>query len=80
MRRATVHIGELGIGPLDVVLRDLAGKHQGVSVATMLGGFRERLPAHASTLGGDGMLRGPRATVRRRRSRRFPSFLPSIVR
>ena len=53
MRRATVHIGELGIGPLDVALWDLAGKHQGVSIATMLGGWRERLPAYASTLGGD---------------------------
>ena len=53
MRRATVHIGELGIGPLDIALWDLAGKHQGVSVATMLGGFRERLPSYASTLGGD---------------------------
>ena len=53
MRRATVHIGELGIGPLDVALWDLAGKYQEVSVATMLGGWRERLPAYASTLGGD---------------------------
>ncbi len=53
MRRATKHVGELGIGPLDVALWDLAGKHQGVSVTQMLGGYRDRLPAYASTLGGD---------------------------
>ena len=38
-----------GSGPLDVALWDLAGKHQGVSVGTMLGGWRVRLPAYAST-------------------------------
>ena len=53
MRRATKHIGEVGIGALDIALWDLAGKHQGVSVARMLGGHRARLPAYASTLAGD---------------------------
>ncbi|MBT6274988.1 MAG: mandelate racemase/muconate lactonizing protein [Chromatiales bacterium] len=53
MRRATKHVGEVGIGPLDVALWDIAGKHQGVSIGTMLGGYRYRLPTYASTLGGD---------------------------
>ena len=53
MRRATKHVGELGIGPLDIALWDLAGKLQNVSVAQMLGAYRWRLPAYASTMGGD---------------------------
>lgn len=53
MRRATKHIGEVGIGALDVVLWDIAGKLQGVPVYAMLGGYRRRLPTYASTLGGD---------------------------
>ena len=53
MRRATKHIGEVGIGALDIALWDIAGKHQNVSIATMLGGYRKRLPTYASTLGGD---------------------------
>ncbi|MGI9334152.1 MAG: enolase C-terminal domain-like protein [Gammaproteobacteria bacterium] len=53
MRRATKHIGEVGIGPLDVALWDVAGKFQNVSIAQMLGGHRTRLPSYASTLGGD---------------------------
>jgi L-alanine-DL-glutamate epimerase-like enolase superfamily enzyme len=53
MRRATKHIGEVGIGPLDIALWDLAGKYQGVSVSELLGGDRKRLPSYASTLHGD---------------------------
>jgi L-alanine-DL-glutamate epimerase-like enolase superfamily enzyme len=53
MRRATKHVGEVGIGALDIALWDIAGKHQGVSIATMLGGYRKRLPTYASTLHGD---------------------------
>ena len=53
MRRLTKHIGEVGIGALDIALWDLAGKHHGASVSTLLGGYRDRLPAYASTLGGD---------------------------
>lgn len=53
MRKLTKHIGEVGIGALDIALWDLAGKHQGVSVSDMLGGYRERLPAYASTIMGD---------------------------
>ena len=53
MRRMTKHIGEVGIGALDIALWDLAGKHYGAPVAELLGGYRERLPAYASTLHGD---------------------------
>ena len=53
LRKLTKHIGEVGIGALDIALWDLAGKHQGVSVTEMLGGYRKRLPAYASTIGGD---------------------------
>ncbi len=53
LRLATKHIGEVGIGPLDIALWDLAGKFQGVSVTQMLGGARDRLPTYASTMIGD---------------------------
>ncbi|MCB1718780.1 MAG: mandelate racemase/muconate lactonizing protein [Candidatus Competibacteraceae bacterium] len=53
MRRATKHIGEVGIGPLDIALWDLAGKYQNVSISQLLGGNRSRLPTYASTLHGD---------------------------
>ncbi|NQV98523.1 MAG: mandelate racemase/muconate lactonizing protein [Rhodospirillales bacterium] len=53
MRRLTKHIGEAGIGALDIALWDLAGKQHGCSVGQLLGGYRDRLPAYASTLGGD---------------------------
>lgn len=53
MRRASHYIGESGIGPLDIALWDLAGKQQGLSIGTLLGGYRDRLPAYASTNYGD---------------------------
>jgi L-alanine-DL-glutamate epimerase-like enolase superfamily enzyme len=53
LRLATKHIGEVGIGPLDIALWDLAGKFQGVSITQMLGGARDRLPTYASTMIGD---------------------------
>lgn len=53
LRGMTSHIGEAGIGALDIALWDLAGKHYGAPVAELLGGYRERLPAYASTIHGD---------------------------
>ncbi len=53
LRRKTKHIGEVGIGALDIALWDLAGKHYGAPIAELLGGYRQRLPAYASTLHGD---------------------------
>lgn len=44
--RAYDHMGH---GPLDIALWDLVGRKYGMSVATMLGGFRTRLPTYAST-------------------------------
>lgn len=58
MRRNTKHIGEVGIGALDIALWDLAGKHYGAPVSELLGGYRTRLPAYASTLHGDNLPRG----------------------
>ncbi len=53
MRRLTKHVGEVGIGALDIALWDLAGKHYGAPVGELMGGYRKRLPAYASTTGGD---------------------------
>jgi L-alanine-DL-glutamate epimerase-like enolase superfamily enzyme len=47
--RAYDHMGH---GPIDIALWDLAGKKYGASVATLLGGFRTRLPTYASTYHG----------------------------
>jgi L-alanine-DL-glutamate epimerase-like enolase superfamily enzyme len=53
LRQATKHVGEIGIGALDIALWDIAGKLHEQPVYRLLGGYRERLPAYASTLGGD---------------------------
>jgi L-alanine-DL-glutamate epimerase-like enolase superfamily enzyme len=55
----------MGQGPLDICLWDLAGKKYGASVSEMLGGYRKRLPAYASTYHGDdeGGLDCPQAYV-----------------
>ena len=53
MRRATMHVGEVGIGALDIALWDLAGKYHDAPISQLLGGYRERLPAYASTILGD---------------------------
>ena len=47
--RAYSHMGH---GPLDIALWDLAGKRYGTSVARLLGAFRTRLKAYASTYHG----------------------------
>lgn len=39
----------LGVGPIDIALWDLAGKHYGASVSSLLGGYRDSVPAYAST-------------------------------
>ncbi|MFB6304412.1 MAG: enolase C-terminal domain-like protein [Haloferacaceae archaeon] len=61
--RALRHTDHLGLGPIDVALWDLAGKHYGESVAALLGGYRDRLPTYASTTFVDdsGGLDGPAA-------------------
>jgi L-alanine-DL-glutamate epimerase-like enolase superfamily enzyme len=49
MKRHTRQLGFLGVGMLDICLWDLAGKRLGASVSRLLGGFRSRVPAYAST-------------------------------
>lgn len=45
----------IGVCQIDNALWDLAGKRLGISVSDMLGGYKTRLPAYASTwFGGDG--------------------------
>jgi L-alanine-DL-glutamate epimerase-like enolase superfamily enzyme len=44
-------------GFLDVALWDLAGKLAGLPISKLLGGYRQRLPAYASTI--DGAVSGP---------------------
>ncbi len=39
----------MGTGPLDIALWDWAGKKYGTSVSALLGGYRRRIPAYAST-------------------------------
>lgn len=43
----------MGQGPLDIALWDLAGKKYGASISELIGGYRQRLPAYASTYHGD---------------------------
>lgn len=40
---------QMGIGPLDIALWDLAGKHYDAPIHELLGTYRERLPAYASS-------------------------------
>lgn len=49
LKREVRAYDHMGHGPLDIALWDLAGKKYGLSVARMLGAFRWRLPAYAST-------------------------------
>ena len=46
------HFDKVGIAALDTALWDLAGKKYGVSIATLLGGYRDKLPVYASTTSG----------------------------
>ncbi|MBI4306207.1 MAG: mandelate racemase [Chloroflexi bacterium] len=53
MKRATVQVGRLGVGLIDIALWDIAGKFHGSPIYELLGGHRRRLPAYASTFSGD---------------------------
>lgn len=52
-KRALQAVAHVGVGPIDICLWDLLGKRLGVSVSTLLGGYRARLPAYASAMHGD---------------------------
>ena len=43
----------MGQGPIDIALWDWAGKQLNCSVSVLLGGYRKKLPAYASTYHGD---------------------------
>lgn len=53
LKRQARQFDHMGHGPIDIALWDLAGKKLGVSVSELLGGYRSRLPAYASTYHGD---------------------------
>ena len=53
MRRITKHVGEAGIGALDIALWDIGGKICGQPISQMLGEYRRKLPAYRSTIQGD---------------------------
>jgi L-alanine-DL-glutamate epimerase-like enolase superfamily enzyme len=53
VKRALRKRDRMGMGPVDIALWDLAGKHHGVAIHELLGTYRERLPTYASTYHGD---------------------------
>jgi len=44
---------KMGLGPVDTALWDLAGKYHGAPIYELLGGYRTKLPAYASTYHAD---------------------------
>lgn len=48
------------VGPYDVALWDLAGKMMGLPIHALIGTYRTRVPAYASTI--DGAVKGPLST------------------
>jgi L-alanine-DL-glutamate epimerase-like enolase superfamily enzyme len=64
-KRAIRQYDHMGHGPIDIALWDLAGKKLNASVSTLLGGYRKRLKAYASTFMADrnGGLDSPQAFV-----------------
>ncbi|MFL9887508.1 enolase C-terminal domain-like protein [Paraburkholderia agricolaris] len=53
LKRCLRKFDKMGMGMVDLPLWDLAGKYYGASVSELLGGWRKRLPAYASTMSGD---------------------------
>ena len=49
LKRALRKYDRMGIGPVDVALWDVAGKHANQPIHELLGTYRRRLPAYAST-------------------------------
>lgn len=62
LNRAWRKYDRLGVGPIDCALWDLAGKVYDAPLSQLLGGYRERLPAYASSLFGDEAGDGPLGT------------------
>jgi L-alanine-DL-glutamate epimerase-like enolase superfamily enzyme len=78
--QALRHTDHLGVGPIDVALWDLAGRHYDESISSLLGGYRQEIPAYASTYFGDeaeGGLNSPAAYAdfaETCRDRGYPGF------
>jgi L-alanine-DL-glutamate epimerase-like enolase superfamily enzyme len=53
LKRDIRQYDHMGHGPIDIALWDWAGRRYGASIAELLGGYRKRLPAYASTYHGD---------------------------
>lgn len=53
IKRALRKYDRMGIGPIDIALWDLAGKRYDAPLHELLGTYRERLPAYASTYHAD---------------------------
>lgn len=53
INRALRKYDRMGIGPLDIALWDFAGKYYDAPIHELLGTYRERFPAYASTYQGD---------------------------
>jgi L-alanine-DL-glutamate epimerase-like enolase superfamily enzyme len=53
LKRDIRQFDHMGHGPIDIALWDWAGRHYGASVSELLGGYRKRLPAYASTYHAD---------------------------
>ncbi len=52
-KRALRKYDKMGVGPLDIALWDWAGKKLGASVSQLLGAYKTRIAAYASTYHGD---------------------------
>lgn len=52
-KRLLHHFDHMGYAPIDIALWDLEGKRLNASIQRLLGGYRKRLPAYASTFHGD---------------------------
>ena len=53
LKRALRKYDRMGMGPLDVALWDFAGKYHDAPIHELLGTYRERIPAYASTYHAD---------------------------
>lgn len=79
IKRALRKYDRMGMGPIDIALWDFAGKYYDAPIHELLGTYRERLPAYASTYQGDenGGLDSPEAFAdfaEECRDRGFPGF------
>ncbi len=53
LRGLTKHIGEVGIGAIDIAIHDLICKYLNISISDFLGGNTKKMIAYASTMTGD---------------------------